>query len=423
VSGGKDLSVKIWEFQLLDDMENYLIDEFKPSVVKTSLYSEMGHEEEINVVRFSPNEKMIASAGYDKIIKIWDKNLKILFSLQGHKRSVTDVSFNNYAKILASTSTDKNIKIWNLIDGTCLNTLEGHLTSVLKVFWVYYGTHLISSGGDGLLKFWNIKNSECINTVPAHEGKIWAIDLISSENFEGNKELSKQKIKIFTAGTDSKLYEWRDITTEKENELLQEEELQIQKKEILYNYIQNRDFLKALKLSLEMDRKRDFINIFKEYFSSNGNTNDHINVIINNRKTLDEEKYENEQDYNKKIKEMLNDNEIVEFFKENLSKILAIVRDINILSSSFIYSQILLKIVLLVENYQSFFNENVKIGEKNKGFKYLKKATTDNENNQIDFIQNFEIIRSYSDKHSERINRQLMKTYLIDHTIEKMKLV
>lgn len=80
----------------------------------------------------------------------------------------------------------------------------------------------------------------------------------------------------------------------------------------------------------------------------------------------------------------------------------------------------------MVENYDCFFNENVKTGEKNKGLKHLKKQNFNNENrqnNEIDYIQNFEIIRSYSDKHCERVNRQLIKTFLIDHTIEKMKLV
>ena len=344
-------------------------------------------------------------------------------SLHGHKRAVTDLSFNKYAKILASTSTDKNIKVWNINDGTCLNTLEGHLTSVLKVFWIYYGTHLISSGGDGLIKFWNVKNSECINTVQAHEGKIWGIDLISGENYDSNKDLVLQKIKIFTAGTDSKLYEWIDITASKEMELIQEEELQFQKKEILQNYIKNKDFLKALKLSLEMDRKRDFISIFKEYFSESKNLNDHINIIIENRKTLDEEKYENNLNYNRKIKEILQDDTLVGFFRENVNKILEIVRDINLLSTSFIYAQILLKIVMLIENYQNFFNENVILGDKNKGLKYMKKDKLNLKDKKIDYIENFEIIKSYSEKHKERINRELMKTYLIDYNLEKMKLV
>ena len=301
--------------------------------------------------------------------------------------------------------------------------MEGHLTSVLKVFWVYYGTHLISSGGDGLIKFWNVKTSECINTVQGHEGKIWGIDLISGENFDKDKDLVLEKIKFFTAGTDSRLYEWTDITAIKEKELLEEEELQFQKKEILHNYIHNKDFLKALRLSLEMGRKRDFINIFKEYFNESKNTNDHIKMIIDNRKTLEEEKYENHVNYNKKIKEILSDDSLIEFFGENINKILEIVRDINLLSSSFVYAQVLLKITFLIENYQNFFNENITVGEKNKGYKYKKKDKLESEDKKIDFIENFGIIRSYSEKHKDRVNREIMKTYLIDNILEKMKLV
>ena len=70
VSAGKDLSIKIWPYIVNEDSESYFSDEFKPFLVKISKMSEMGHEEEISVARYSPNEKLIVTAGYDKIIKV-----------------------------------------------------------------------------------------------------------------------------------------------------------------------------------------------------------------------------------------------------------------------------------------------------------------------------------------------------------------
>ena len=93
------------------------------------------------------------------------------------------------------------------------------------------------------------------------------------------------------------------------------------------------------------------------------------------------------------------------------------------MSSSFVYAQVLLKITFLIENYQNFFNENITVGEKNKGYKYKKKDKLESEDKKIDFIENFGIIRSYSEKHKDRVNREIMKTYLIDNILEKMKLV
>ena len=151
VSASKDKSVKVWDFSEL--VKNYDLNEndessflniTEPFTIDESAFSEIPHDEEINMIRVSPNEKLIATCSYDKTVKILNKQLEELACLKGHKRAVMDVQFSKYAKLLASAAMDKTIKIWNLSDYTCLNTFEGHLTGVLKVSWVYFGTHLVS---------------------------------------------------------------------------------------------------------------------------------------------------------------------------------------------------------------------------------------------------------------------------------------
>ena len=148
VSASKDKSVKIWDFSSLvgdqEENENQFLDITEPFILDESVFSEIPHDEEVNMIRVSPNEKLIASCSYDKSIKIFNRKLEEMACLKGHRRAVMDVSFSKYAKLLASGSSDKTVKIWNLSDYTCLNTFEGHLSGVLKVSWVYFGTHLLS---------------------------------------------------------------------------------------------------------------------------------------------------------------------------------------------------------------------------------------------------------------------------------------
>ena len=149
VSASKDKSVKIWDFtELVKNYdlndENSFLNIKEAFTIDESLYSEIPHDEEINMIRVSPNEKLIATCSYDKTVKILNKQLEEVACLKGHKRAVMDVQFSKYAKLLASAAMDKTVKIWNLSDYTCLNSFEGHLTGVLKVSWVYFGTHLVS---------------------------------------------------------------------------------------------------------------------------------------------------------------------------------------------------------------------------------------------------------------------------------------
>ncbi len=415
VSASKDQSIKIWDFShVIENIDN---PDSSPVMIKQSAYSVIGHDEEVSVVKVSPNEKLIASAGYDKVVKIWNSyDLSAMNTLSGHKRAVTDLSFSKYAKVLATSSTDKTIKIWNLSDFTCINTLEGHLASVLRVQWVYYGTHIVSAGADGLVKFWNIKTSECINTINAHEGKIWAFDVI---------ETDQNKPKFITGGTDSIITYWKDVTADKEEAELHLLEDKMIKQERLRMLNDNKDYYQAIQLSLELNRKGDFIESIKNLINDRLHERkheDHISIIINNRKKLDEDSpQDNLQMYKERLVSIIKDVELRKILKSNIDRVLEIIRDNSIKTSNYFYVQILLKMILITTNYENLLNSKTELGLKNKGFKKIKKKK--NEIKTIDYIENFEIIKAYSEKHLERINREITKSYIIDYIIEKMKLV
>ncbi len=65
ISGGKDKSLKVWDFSsVLNNSEEQVVE------IKESFRSEIGHDEEIIVIRTAPNEKLFASGSYDKSIKV-----------------------------------------------------------------------------------------------------------------------------------------------------------------------------------------------------------------------------------------------------------------------------------------------------------------------------------------------------------------
>ncbi len=312
------------------------------------------------------------------------------------------------------------------------------------------------AGSDGLMKFWNLKSSECINTVDAHQGKIWALDV--------NNQDEKNPL-IVTGSSDSRIIQWKDVTEEKQERELKEIEDKLIKEEQLRHLTYNNQLYKALKLSLDLNRKSDFISILKKIINQklkgtiddekenifnflNGNSDLHIKLILENRKKL-EDLSDESNDYFNSVKSLnlgLKENTNADYesqkYKENLQKlildkelakiimdparfhlVLEIIRDNNVKSSSFFWVQILLKIILIRKNYEEYYlrNKNTNVGIKNKGFKKNKKKLE--EIKDIDYIENFEIIKAYSEKHYERMNREITKAYLLDFVLDKIKMV
>lgn len=131
VSAGQDNSIKVWDFDASIPEDNAL------KVVNSAKMTILAHQKYVNVIRVSPNDKMIASASQDKSIKVWNPaNLSLLLTLTGHKRGVWDVAFSPADKVLVSGSGDSMIKTWNLTTGDCLATLQGHSDQLVRVQWL-----------------------------------------------------------------------------------------------------------------------------------------------------------------------------------------------------------------------------------------------------------------------------------------------
>ena len=82
----------------------------------------------------APMEPTLASAGADRVVRIWDVATgELRATLHGHSAAVFGLAFSPDGKLLASASADRTIRCWDLATGRQLQVLEGHTNWVMGV--------------------------------------------------------------------------------------------------------------------------------------------------------------------------------------------------------------------------------------------------------------------------------------------------
>ncbi|HEX8200113.1 MAG TPA: c-type cytochrome domain-containing protein [Isosphaeraceae bacterium] len=113
-------------------------------------------------VAFSPDSKLVAAAGADRAIRIWEVDSgKLLATIEDHADWIFDLAFSPDGKQLASASRDKTSKVFDVAKKEALVTFPGHAETVYTVGFAPDGKSIATGGGDNQIRIWS----------PGDEGK------------------------------------------------------------------------------------------------------------------------------------------------------------------------------------------------------------------------------------------------------------
>ncbi len=148
-SAGFDNTVKLWDL-----------------LTGQSLAPLTGHTGRVTCVVFRPEAQQVISGSVDHTIRVWGTlESKEILLLSGHSGAIQGLAIGRSGKLLASASSDQTIGLWDLESPSRPRYLKGHVGEVTSVSIDGDETRLASGGQDGILRLWDVNSGNILQSM------------------------------------------------------------------------------------------------------------------------------------------------------------------------------------------------------------------------------------------------------------------
>jgi len=150
VSGSRDKKIKLWN--TLAQCKHTIVDEC--------------HTDWVSNVRFSPSttNPVIVSAGWDKIVKVWNlSTCRLKTNHFGHTGYINTVTVSPDGSLCASGGKDGSAMLWDLNDGKHLYTLGGN--DVINALAFSPNRYWLCAAVGPVLKIWDLEDKTVVDEL------------------------------------------------------------------------------------------------------------------------------------------------------------------------------------------------------------------------------------------------------------------
>ncbi|PAA61699.1 hypothetical protein BOX15_Mlig003646g2 [Macrostomum lignano] len=185
------------------------------------------HKDYVRALAYAKHKELVASAGLDKAIYIWDVNVLTALtasnntvttsSLAGNKDSIYSLAMNHSATMIVSGSTENVLRIWDPRSCQKQCKLRGHTDNVRAIVISNDGSRILSGSSDGTIKLWSVGEQRCIWTFYGHTAGVWTLQ--ANEAFNT----------LYSSGKDAQVLAWDIVDNQQPCRLICQEDCPVLK--------------------------------------------------------------------------------------------------------------------------------------------------------------------------------------------------
>src|SRR5919199_11680 len=162
-SAGEDGTIRLW------DTDGYPIGqpiEPLPNRYKTALHS----------VAWSPDGKTLVSGDDEGTIRLWNLSGKLMGErLKGHEGSVSSIRFSPDGKTLVSSGSDGTIRLWDTDGKPVGKPFKAHKDGIKSIALSPDGKTIVSGGNDKTVRLWTRQGQPIGKPWTGHEDEVTSV--------------------------------------------------------------------------------------------------------------------------------------------------------------------------------------------------------------------------------------------------------